>query len=101
MTGVFVMRFTAKRARSCPRGRLVYNLRMTSEAKILIEKAKSLPASDREDILEALLASLQREPAPEADQAWRDLIDERLAALDNGDVALFDFDEIVAKLRGK
>ena len=73
---------------------------MTSEAKILIEKAKALPAEDREDILEALLVSLCREPAPDADEAWRNLIDERLAALERGDVETFDFDEAVAKLRG-
>ena len=53
---------------------------MTSEAKIIIEKAKSLPVSDREDILEAILVSLQREPSSDVDQAWRDVIDERLAA---------------------
>jgi putative addiction module component (TIGR02574 family) len=77
----------------------VYNFAMTSEAKILIEKAKNLPASDREDILEAILVSLHREPSADADQAWRDLIDERLAALDNGAVETFGFDEAIAKLR--
>jgi putative addiction module component (TIGR02574 family) len=79
----------------------VYNSAMTSEAKILIEKAKSLPASDREDILEAILVSLHREPSVDADQAWRNVIDERLAALDKGAVETFDFDEAVAKIRGK
>lgn len=73
---------------------------MTSETKILIEKAQSLPAADREDILEAMLASLRREPAAEVDQAWRDLIDERLQALERGEAETFDFDETVAKLRG-
>ena len=74
---------------------------MTSEAKILIDKAKSLPATDREDILEALLVSLRQEPAGDADQAWRNLIDARLAALDRGVVEVFDFDETAAQLRGK
>ena len=74
---------------------------MTIEAKLLIEKAQSLPAADREDILEAMLASLRREPSAEADQAWRDLIDDRLQALDRGEIETFDFDETVAQLRGK
>ncbi len=74
---------------------------MTSEAKILIDKVKSLPATDREDILEAILVSLRQEPAGDADQAWRDLIDARLAALDRGNVDVFDFDETAAQLRGK
>ena len=74
---------------------------MTSEAKIIIEKAKSLPVSDREDILEAILVSLQREPSSDVDQAWRDVIDERLAALESGTVETFDFDDEIAQLRGK
>ncbi len=74
---------------------------MTSEAKILIDKVKSLPATDREDILEAILVSLRQEPAGDADQAWRDLMDARLAALDRGNVDVFDFDETAAQLRGK
>jgi putative addiction module component (TIGR02574 family) len=74
---------------------------MTSEAKILIEKAKSLPVSDREDILEAILVSLQREPSSDVDQAWRDVIDERLAALEGGAAETVDFDAAVAQLRGK
>ncbi len=74
---------------------------MTSDAKNLIEKAKALPAEDREDILEALLVSLRREPSADADQAWRDLIDARLTALERGDVETFDFDEAVATLRNK
>ena len=74
---------------------------MTNEAKILIEKARNLAAADREDILEAMLASLRQEPAADADQAWRDLLDERLAALDRGEIETLDFDEAVAKLRRK
>lgn len=74
---------------------------MSNEAKILIEKAKSLPAADREDILEAILASLQREPSPAADQAWRDKIDARLATLEHANIESFDFDETIAQLRGK
>jgi Putative addiction module component len=74
---------------------------MTHEAKILIDKANSLPASGREAILEAMLASLRREPATDADQAWRILIDERLSALDRGEIEVFDFEDSIAKLRGK
>ena len=74
---------------------------MTNEAKILIEKATSLSPSDREDILEAMLTSLQQSPFAEADRAWRDLIDERLAELDSGKVFSFDFDEAVGELRRK
>lgn len=36
---------------------------MTNEARIPIEKAKSLPTANREDILEAMLTSLRQQPA--------------------------------------
>ena len=74
---------------------------MTNDAKIIIEKAAKLPAEDREVILEAMLASLRQDPSIEADQAWRNLIDERLAELDSGDVLSFDFDETLGDLLRK
>lgn len=74
---------------------------MTNDAKIIIEKARSLSAAEREDILEAILASLRQEPDSDVEQAWRDLIDERVAAVDRGDVATFDFDAAVDELLRK
>lgn len=74
---------------------------MTNEAKIIIEKARHLPAADREDILEAMLASLRQDSVAEVDQAWRSLIDERLAELDRGHVPAFEFDDAVKDLRRK
>ena len=74
---------------------------MTYDAKIIIDTARSLSASEREDILEAMLASLRQEAAPDVDRAWRNLIDERLAELDRGEVETFDFDEAISDLRRK
>jgi putative addiction module component (TIGR02574 family) len=74
---------------------------MTDLAKHLIEEARKLSAAEREDILEALLVSLQKEPSKDTDQAWRDLIDERLALLEGGHTETFDFDEAITELRRK
>jgi putative addiction module component (TIGR02574 family) len=74
---------------------------MTNDAKIIIEKATKLPPEDREVILEAMLASLHQDASAQVDQAWRDLIDERLAKLDKGEGLLFDFDEAIGELRHK
>ena len=74
---------------------------MTNESKLLIEKASNLSAAEREDILEALLVSLHKDPSGETDQAWRELIDERLKQLDRGGIETFDFDEAVQELRRK
>lgn len=72
---------------------------MTYDAKIIIDTARSLSASEREDILEAMLSSLRETPSPDVDEAWRNVIDERLAALERGEVETVDFDSSVAELR--
>ena len=74
---------------------------MTNESKLIVEKARSLSAAEREEILEALLVGLRQESATEVDQAWRDLIDERLEALARGEDYSVDFDEAVSELRRK
>ena len=74
---------------------------MTDETKMIIEKASALSPAEREDILEALLVSLHSDPSGETDQAWRDLIDERLEQVDRGGTETFDFDEAVRELRRK
>ncbi len=74
---------------------------MTNAAKIIIEQAKALPVADREDIFEAMLVSLREVPPGDVDDAWRALLDERLAALDRGELETFDFEEAAADLRRK
>lgn len=74
---------------------------MTEEAKQLIEKARQLSATEREEVLEGILSSLVQDNPSEADQAWRDMIDQRLAEIEAGGVAWVDFDAAVAALRRK
>ncbi len=74
---------------------------MTNETKLIIEKARSLSAQEREEILEALLASLHKDSSGEADEAWHQVIDERLEALDRGEIEKLDFDEAVRELHRK
>ena len=74
---------------------------MTNETKMIIEKASAPSPAEREDILEALLVSLHSDPPGETDQAWRDLIDERLEEFSRGSKETFDFNDAVQELRRK
>ena len=74
---------------------------MTNETKLIIEKARTLSAAEREDIFEALLVSLHHDPSGETDKAWRALIDERLGQIEGHGGETIDFDEAVRELRGK
>ncbi len=72
---------------------------MTNEAKSIIEKVRNLPVSEREVILEAVLASLREEPSAEVDEAWRIVIDERMAAYERGEIEAVDFEDAFNALR--
>ena len=73
---------------------------MNERVKRIFEQAQALPPDELEELVEDLLANLGK-TNPQADQAWREAIDERLAELDMGDVETFDFDKAIAELRGK
>lgn len=74
---------------------------MTNTAKNIIDTARKLPATDREAILEAMLISLHEQPLPEVQQAWRNLVDERISALEGDESDVFDFEDAVAELKRK
>ena len=80
---------------------MIMTVAMTNETKLIIEKARNLSAAEREDILEALLVTLHQDQSGETDQAWRELIDERLSEFDRGSKETFDFTEAVDELRSK
>lgn len=69
---------------------------MTHETKILIEKARALPAEERIEIAEAIMASLN-EPDPAHDEAWLAEARDRLAAYRGGELRARDFDDVLAK----
>ena len=69
---------------------------MTHETKILIEKARALPAEERIEIAEAIMASLDG-PDPALDQAWLEEARNRLEAYRRGELRTRDFDDVMAK----
>jgi putative addiction module component (TIGR02574 family) len=72
---------------------------MTDKARILIDQARALSPEERIEIAEALVASVVGTPDGDVEAAWDAEIEARISALDRGEVALLDADEVLAELR--
>lgn len=73
---------------------------MTNETKDLSAKARSLPASERLELVDAILSSLD-EPDPGIDRLWIDEAEDRLEAYRRGEIKAVSLREVVAKYRVK
>lgn len=66
----------------------------------LLEQAKKLSPEDRSALIEAL-HDLNAPPDPEWEAAWTKECEDRLAALDRGEMKTYDFDEVMAEARAR
>jgi putative addiction module component (TIGR02574 family) len=73
---------------------------MTEIAKKLSAQARKLPAAERIELVDSILASLD-ETAPAIDQAWIKEAEERLAAYRRGEIKAVSLEEALAKYRVK
>lgn len=71
---------------------------MTELAKRIAELAKGLPAVERATLIDELLATLDQSSAS-IDAQWVKECEDRVAALERGDMELLDFDEAIVELR--
>ena len=65
----------------------------------LSERARALPANEREQLAEDLLMSLQGEIDPEVEMVWDQEIQRRLSEVDNGTAKLVPAEEVFAEAR--
>ena len=72
---------------------------MSTESHNLLQKALSLPESDRAAIAASLFHSLDTEIDEDADQLWDAEIKRRLVEIDSGSVDLVPWDDVMAKMR--
>lgn len=71
---------------------------MSTIVDTLVEQAKQLPEQDKLALLDALFGMVS--PAdPAVEQAWIEECEQRMAAIDRGEMALFDADEVMLKYR--
>jgi putative addiction module component (TIGR02574 family) len=69
---------------------------MTEAAKKLSAQARKLSTSERIDLVDSILASLD-EPDPNIDQLWAKEAEERLAAYRRGEIKAVTLQEALAK----
>jgi len=72
---------------------------MESPAEHLLQSALSLPPSDRADIAASLIQSLDETVDADADAAWAEEIKRRIEAIDNGQVTLIPWDQVIREMR--
>jgi putative addiction module component (TIGR02574 family) len=72
---------------------------MPDTASDLAQRGKLLPIAEREQLVDALLESLNEPAVAQLDAAWEAEIERRLAAYDRGDVVAATADEVFAKAR--
>ena len=73
---------------------------MTDAAKKLSSQARKLSASERVELVDSILASLD-EPDPAIDQLWAREAEERLAAYRRGEIKAVPLQEVLAKYHVK
>jgi hypothetical protein len=77
---------------------------MNARATALLEQAKALPVEEREALVAALQATLDSPDAAwEAawEAAWVRECEDRIAAVERGEMAVVDADAVMAELRRK
>jgi len=73
---------------------------MTETTKSLSVQARKLSPSERLELVDDILASLD-EPDPNVDRLWAKEAEERLAAYRRGEIKAIPLEQVLAKYRGK
>ena len=71
---------------------------MNSTSQAIIEQAKQLSALEKIEVVDALLASVDK-PDKEIDKQWANEVEDRLAAYRRGEVKALDLNQVLAKYR--
>ena len=71
---------------------------MNSTSRAIIEQAKQLSALEKLEVVDALLASVDK-PDAEVDKQWANEAEDRLAAYRRGEVKALDLNQVLAKYR--
>lgn len=71
---------------------------MNSSKQDIIEQAKQLNALEKIELVDALLASVDK-PDAEIDKQWATEAEDRLAAYRRGEIKALDLNQVLAKYR--
>ncbi|MEZ0271995.1 MAG: addiction module protein [Methylophilaceae bacterium] len=71
---------------------------MNPQSQAVIEQANQLTALEKLEVVDALLASVDK-PDAEIDRLWANEAEERLAAYRRGEIKALELNEVLAKYR--
>ena len=74
---------------------------MNTESHQLLRSALALPESDRAEIAASLIHSLDTESDEDIDSAWAVEIQRRIESIDNGEVKLVPWDDVMHEMRDR
>jgi putative addiction module component (TIGR02574 family) len=74
---------------------------MTLAQKRLLDDVRKLPVAAKVRFVKSLLDDIQAETLDDVDAAWKAEIKRRVEALERGEVALHDGDEVLRALKKK
>lgn len=74
---------------------------MTDKMQAILEQALKLSPTERTDVAEQLLASLDEAPDTDVEHAWQEEIQKRLHQIEHGEVELMNSDTVMGELRKK
>ncbi len=70
---------------------------MSEQATQILERALRLPPTDRAEVVEKLLCSLDR-PDAHLDETWAEEVEARISAYEAGQIQAFEADDVFAEL---
>lgn len=73
---------------------------MSNQLDIFLEQAKKLSPEERARLIGAL-HDLNAPPEPKWEAAWIRECEDRIAAMERGEMETYDFDEVVAEARAR
>ncbi len=72
---------------------------MTDKTQAILEEALKLSPTERADVAEQLIASLDEAPDTDVEQAWQEEIQRRLQQVERGEVKTIPWEEVQRRLR--
>lgn len=71
---------------------------MSGSTEQILKYALALPAQERAELVERLLATLQSPPDPQLDELWAREAEDRLDAYDRGELSAVPAEEVFDKI---
>ncbi len=72
---------------------------MTEKSQVVLEEALKLTATERAEVAEQLIASLDEVPDTGVEEAWQQEIQMRLRQIERGEVKTIPWEEVQRRLR--